>query len=111
MSAGSDRAVDKAAFRELLERWASAVRAKDLDGILAHHAADIVVFDVPPPLAVKGIDAYRKTWDPFVAWSDDPVVFDIEDMEITAGRPVDGHTRTSFDSRSVNRCGIRVVRM
>jgi uncharacterized protein (TIGR02246 family) len=80
--------MDEAAIRELVESWAKAVRARDLDGILAHHAADISMFDVPPPLASKGIDAYRKTWATFFAWSDDPVVFDIEDMEITAGRDV-----------------------
>ena len=88
MSVGNDGATDEAAIRELVESWASAVRAKDLDGILAHHSADIVMFDVPAPLVSKGIDAYRKTWEPFFAWSDDPVVYDIEDMEITAGSDV-----------------------
>ena len=88
MSVGNDGATDEAAIRELVESWASAVRAKDLDGILAHHSADIVMFDVPSPLVSKGIDAYRKTWDSFFAWSDDPVVYDIEDMEITAGSDV-----------------------
>jgi uncharacterized protein (TIGR02246 family) len=88
MSVGNDGTMDEAAIRALVEGWASAVRAKDLDGILAHHSANIVMFDVPPPLVSKGIDAYRKTWDTFFAWSDEPVVFGIEDMEITAGSDV-----------------------
>jgi len=88
MSVGNDTAKDEAAIRELVERWARAVRARDFDGILSHHSADILMFDVPPPLLSRGIDAYRKTWDPFFAWSDEPVVFDIEQMEITAGRDV-----------------------
>lgn len=88
MSVGNDRVMDETAIRELVESWARAVRARDIDGILTHHSADILMFDVPPPLASKGLDAYRKTWDSFFAWSDEPVVFDIEDMEITAGSDV-----------------------
>lgn len=88
MSVGNDRAADETAIRELVESWARAVRAKDLDGILVHHSADILMFDVPPPLESRGIDAYRKTWDPFFAWSDEPVVFDIDEMQVTAGDDV-----------------------
>ena len=36
----------------------------------------------------KGIEAYRKTWDLFFSWSDDPVVFDIDDIHITAATDV-----------------------
>jgi ketosteroid isomerase-like protein len=39
----------------LVEKWASAVRAKDMDGVLASHADDIVMFDVPMPLQSKGM--------------------------------------------------------
>jgi uncharacterized protein (TIGR02246 family) len=79
---------DELAIRELVENWAAAVRAKDLDGILANHSADILMFDVPMPLASKGIDAYRKTWDLFFSWADDPVVFAINEMGVTAGNDV-----------------------
>ncbi|MGH7802285.1 MAG: YybH family protein [Thermodesulfobacteriota bacterium] len=88
MTASNNRTTDETAIRELVESWARAVRAKDLDGILANHSTDMLMFDVPPPLESKGIEAYRKTWDLFFSWSDDPVVFDIEDMEITAGADV-----------------------
>src|SRR5436309_13651627 len=43
------------------------------------------MFDVPPPLQYKGIDAYTRTWDVFFSWSHDPVVFDIVDMSGMAG--------------------------
>jgi uncharacterized protein (TIGR02246 family) len=79
---------DELAIRELVENWAAAVRAKDLDGILANHSADILMFDVPMPLASRGIDAYRKTWDLFFSWADDPVVFAINEMGVTAGNDV-----------------------
>ena len=88
MNASSTRTVNKAAIRELVESWARAVRAKDLDGILANHSTDMLMFDVPPPLQSKGIEAYKKTWELFFSWSNDPVVFDIKDMNIIAGSDV-----------------------
>ena len=39
--------VDEEQIRDLIERWARAVHAGDLDGVLADHADDIVMFDVP----------------------------------------------------------------
>jgi uncharacterized protein (TIGR02246 family) len=88
MSEDRKRTADEAAIRELVENWVSAVRAKDLHGILANHSSDILMFDVPPPLASKGLAAYAKTWDLFFSWSDDPVIFDIKSMDITAGDDV-----------------------
>src|SRR3712207_5321479 len=53
---------DDSAIRDLVHRWARAVHAGDLDGVLADHTEDVVVFDVPPPEAgVRGLDAYRVT--------------------------------------------------
>jgi ketosteroid isomerase-like protein len=79
---------DERVIRNLVEDWAGAVRRKDVDGILRHHSREIWMFDVPPPLHSKGIEAYRKTWDLFFPWSRDPVVFEIKEMSITAGRDV-----------------------
>ena len=87
MSVTSHKA-DEAAIGALLEQWASAVRAKDLKGILANHSPEMVMFDVPPPLQSKGIDAYRKTWELFFSWSDNPVVYDFDEMNVTAGNDV-----------------------
>jgi uncharacterized protein (TIGR02246 family) len=79
---------DEAAIRDLVENWARAVRAKDLEGILAHHSPDMLMFDVPPPEQSKGIEAYKKTWDLFFAWSQDSGVFDIREMNVTVGSDV-----------------------
>jgi uncharacterized protein (TIGR02246 family) len=80
-----DMTTDEMAIKRLIEDWAGAVRAKDIEGILANHSADMLMFDVPEPLESKGIDAYRRTWDVFFSWSDDPVVYAFERMKITAG--------------------------
>jgi uncharacterized protein (TIGR02246 family) len=79
---------DEAAVRDVVESWMAAVRRRDFDGILRNHSSDIVMFDVPPPVQSKGIDAYRKTWDLFFSWSSDPIPFDPTEMSITAGKDV-----------------------
>jgi uncharacterized protein (TIGR02246 family) len=72
-------------IRELIENWAKAVHAGDMDGVLANHADDIVMFDVPPPEdGVRGIDAYRETWPPFFEWQKQGALFEIVSLEVTA---------------------------
>jgi uncharacterized protein (TIGR02246 family) len=88
MSENASTAKAEAEVRQLVTEWADAVRRKDLAGILRHHAPDVLMFDVPPPLQSKGIDAYRQTWDLFFSWSHEPVVFDILEMSVTAGDDV-----------------------
>ena len=78
----------EAVIRELLENWAGAVRARDFEGILRQHSSDILMFDLPGPLESIGIDAYRKTWDLFFSWSDDPVAFDFTKLDVVAGNDV-----------------------
>ncbi len=79
---------DELAIRSLVENWASAVRRKDLKGILRHHASSMLMFDVPPPLKSERIEAYEKTWDLFYSASPEPVVFDIREMNVSAGDDV-----------------------
>ena len=88
MSEKQSTSQDETAVRQLIERWAAAVRRKDYDSILENHTADFVMFDVPPPFRSIGLDAYRKTWDLFFSCSSGPVRFDIHDMKVTAGTDV-----------------------
>jgi uncharacterized protein (TIGR02246 family) len=74
--------------RALIERWAAAVRARDLEGVLADHSDDIRMFDVPPPNEVRGIEAYRGTWPPFFEWLSRGAVFEIVSLDVTAGADV-----------------------
>ncbi len=83
-----DKRTNEAAIHELIVNWAKAVRTKNVDGILANHSPEILMFDVPPPLQSKGIEAYRKSWDLFFSWARDFGVFDIDEMTITAGDDV-----------------------
>jgi ketosteroid isomerase-like protein len=80
---------DEEQIRALIERWATAVHAGELDAVLADHAADIVMFDVPPPeQGVRGLDAYRETWPGFFAWQASGAVFELESLDVTSGSEV-----------------------
>jgi uncharacterized protein (TIGR02246 family) len=80
---------EELAVRRLIENWAAAVRAKDVHGVVAHHTDDMVMYDVPPPIAVRGISAYRETWPPFFeALTKGEAAFDIIELQITAGDTV-----------------------
>ena len=80
---------DEQQIRDLIGRWAAAVHTGDMTTVLADHAADIVMFDVPPPQqGVRGIEAYRKSWPEFFEWQESGALFEIESLEVTAGADV-----------------------
>lgn len=79
------RTADVTAIRTLIERWANAVRAKDLKSVLADHSADILMFDVPRPARRTGIEQYEQSWRPFFAWLGTRGVFEVDQLEIHAG--------------------------
>jgi ketosteroid isomerase-like protein len=60
-----------------------------MEGALARHAKDIVMFDVPLPLQSKGIEAYKKTWELFFDTNrDDKMSFELRELKIIAGDTV-----------------------
>jgi uncharacterized protein (TIGR02246 family) len=80
---------DEQQIRNLIERWADAVHGGDLERVLADHADDLVMFDVPPPYqGVRGLAAYTETWPPFLEWQAMGASFTIESLEVTAGKDV-----------------------
>src|SRR5262245_33995285 len=80
---------DETQIRSLIERWARAVHEGDLDGVLADHADDIVMFDVPPPFdGVRGIAEYRRSWPPFFEYQAQGAVFDLVSLDVIAGNDV-----------------------
>jgi uncharacterized protein (TIGR02246 family) len=77
---------DEQQIRTLVENWAAAVHRGDMAGVLADHAGDIVMFDVPPPDdGLRGIDAYRETWPGFFEWQAQGACFEIVSLDVTAG--------------------------
>ncbi|CAM5714405.1 YybH family protein [Streptomyces griseorubiginosus] len=84
-----DAGDDEAQIRALVTAWAAAVHRGDLAGVVADHAQDIVLYDVPPPHhGIRGLAAYRAHWPPFFAWQAQGACFDIETLDVTAGTDV-----------------------
>jgi uncharacterized protein (TIGR02246 family) len=79
---------NESVVRDLLERWAAAVRAKNMPEVLANHAPDFVMFDVPPPFESRGLAAYQDTWKLFYSSQPDPIAFDIKWLEVVAADEV-----------------------
>jgi len=46
------------------------------------------MFDLPPPLQCKGIEAYKQTWDLFFRYHKPGAAFDIHELAVTAGQDV-----------------------
>jgi uncharacterized protein (TIGR02246 family) len=82
-------APDEGQIRAMIEQWAAAVHAGDMGTVLADHADDIVMFDVPPPHdGVRGLEAYRDTWPPFFEWQARGASFEIVSLDVTVGGDV-----------------------
>ena len=79
---------EEARITALLECWPDAVRRHDVPGILAHHDQDILMFDLPPPIQCRGIEAYEKTWDLLFRYHKPGVAFDFRELAVTAGADV-----------------------
>jgi uncharacterized protein (TIGR02246 family) len=74
---------DVAQIRERMEALAQALRAKDINALMAHYAPGIVTFDLRPPLQVQGVDAYRKNFEAWFASVQGPIDYEIRDLRIT----------------------------
>jgi ketosteroid isomerase-like protein len=90
-ASSSSNAQDVAQIGALIERWAAAVRAQDLPTIVADHAPEMVMFDVPPPTQLRGIDAYRDSWQQLFDCFDDVADegrFAVTELAVHAGADV-----------------------
>jgi uncharacterized protein (TIGR02246 family) len=72
-------------IRNLIEDWAKAVRASDIERIMAIYAPDVLSFDAIAQLQFKGHEAYRKHWEACIAMCPGPMIFELHDLEIAAG--------------------------
>jgi ketosteroid isomerase-like protein len=87
---------DEQEIRIIEDRFAAAVRAKDVDSIMKNYApgAALFVFDVTPPRQYVGFDAYKKDWQGFFAAFPGPVdKFEVQDLSIeTDGKLAYSHS-------------------
>ena len=73
---------EDAQIRARIDTLAQALRAKDIDALMAHYAPDVVTFDLPP-LQTQGADAYRNNFEAWFASVQGPIDYEIHDLRIT----------------------------
>jgi ketosteroid isomerase-like protein len=84
----TQRAMDEADIRRRIDNGVTAIRAMDLEGVMALYAPDIVSFDIQPPLRHLGAAAKRKNWmDVFVTYQR-PLGYEVRDLTLAVGDDV-----------------------
>jgi ketosteroid isomerase-like protein len=81
------RTEDEARVRQQVDKLVEGIRAKDLAGLKQLYAADVVSFDVEPPLQHVGIEAKLKNWAKVFTFFQD-VDYEVRDLTITVGGEV-----------------------
>ena len=84
----TQRAIDEADIRRRIDTAVKAIRAMDLEGVMALYAPDIVSFDIGPPLRHVGAGAKRKNWVDVFATYQSPLGYEFRDVTITVGDDV-----------------------
>ncbi len=79
---------DETEILSLLESWTSATREGRHDDVLKQHAADVVIYDVLPPLRYTSAAEYRLSWDEWQPDAQGEMRFELEDLKIHAGADV-----------------------
>jgi len=84
LPANADSERDEAKIRALEDKFAAALIAKDINGIMAAYVPDetLLVFDVVPPRQYVGAKAYRKDWEDYLATLKGPVQFQISALSV-----------------------------
>jgi uncharacterized protein (TIGR02246 family) len=91
---------DDTQIRERLDTLVQALRAKDIDALMAHYAPDNVTFDLRPPTQVHGADAYRKNFEAWFASTKGPIDYEVHNLRIVTRDDVAfchclGHVRST----------------
>ena len=78
---------DKAEIQQLLDRWAKAFRARDLNGIMSIYepGETLVAFDVVPPLQYVGFETYKKDYQEFLDQFQGAIDVEYPNVSIIAG--------------------------
>lgn len=67
-----------------IETLANAIRTKNIEQVLSHYTPDVVVYDLLPPLDVRGIAAYRKNFEKWFASMAGRISYEMLDVHICA---------------------------
>jgi ketosteroid isomerase-like protein len=80
----SELSGNEAAIRARIDSLAEAIRNKNLDQVMWHYASDVVVYDLLPPLDVRGIGKYRRNFEKWFATMAGRIHYEMLDVTISA---------------------------
>lgn len=75
-------------IRRIIEERVRAVGEKDCDALLAHHAPDVLTFDVLDPLRNVGSEAVRRRAEKWLSSYEGAPGYEVRELSITAGEAV-----------------------
>lgn len=70
-------------IRQLIADQQHAICTKDVDQIMSHYAAEIILFDVKPPFQTQGKAAVRQLWEDCLPYFPDTFEMETHDLTIT----------------------------
>jgi ketosteroid isomerase-like protein len=101
MDTARQPAAEEARIHELLSAWVTALRRKDIEGVMAHYAPDMVTYDMIPPLQHEGAVAYRRIVEWWFSTIDGPLTYELKNVHAAVSEDV------AF-VRSLNHIGFRM---
>ena len=85
MTTEAENTADEAAIRAVIDRFAKAIRDKDVNGVVSPFANDIVSFDIVPPLQTKGAATFLTHWQQLFESHQGPIHVEFPDVRIVIG--------------------------
>ncbi|MEV0661127.1 YybH family protein [Actinomadura luteofluorescens] len=83
----TQREIDEARIRQQIDKIVEGIRAKDLKALEQVYAADVVSFDVEPPLQHVGVTAKLKNWTNVFTFFRE-AAYEVRDLTLTVGEDV-----------------------
>ena len=84
MATDKGKSEGEAAVRALIDGFVSAIRAKDLHGVMSAFAPEVVSFDLGPPLQHGGGETFEKRWRELFDAYQGPIEYEVRDLSIAA---------------------------
>jgi len=76
---------EEAAIRALVGGFVKAVRARDIEAVMAVFAPEVVSFDLGPPLSHGGGEAFAGRWRALFDAYAGPIDYEVHQLDVTAG--------------------------
>jgi uncharacterized protein (TIGR02246 family) len=88
MTMERNQATEELAIRKLVDGFVRSISTKDLAGVMAAFAPDVVSFDLGPPLQHGGGEAFAKRWRELFDSYEGTIDYEVRDLTISAGDDV-----------------------